>query len=326
MELLRTEERILKFLTKNGVGISERRMAKELRLSPSTLTYKLRKLENNKVLLGYRFRADYAKIGLKRTSWVLFSIRHPNIDINEIIGSLLGYPQIHMVLFITGDYDLALKVYGSGVDEITNFVLGIEKEMGNLIESSAIYFVSKRYVFHNKKIEDLNRRIKLNKTDFEILRLRLENPKLKLVEVAKELGLHRNTVGGRWKRLVNEEVVLKKSPVINPENYFEAGTAFKAIVFFKIVPGKILEFADAFSQLDEIHELNQISSSFDLMAIVRTKNLEDFYIFQRKLSTDKKLSKLITNVKSSIIMRSRGHKLNYLSELGWKKFVRKKDQ
>lgn len=324
MELSKTEEKILRFLTKNGVGISERKMAKELKLSPSTLIYKLRKLERERVLLGYQFRVDYGKIGLRRTAWVLLSLGHLNIDINEVINSLLNHPQIHMVLFITGDFDLALKVYGSGIDEITKFVLGIENKMGDVIESSVIYFVSKRYVFHSKRIDDSRKRVSIDKIDFELLRIRLENPRLKLIEVATEVGLHRNTVGNRWKRLVKEEVVLKKSPIINPENYLEAGTAFKAIVFFKLVPGKIEEFAERFSKLSEIHELNLISASFDLMAIVRTRNLEDFYMFQRKLFGDRRLSCFITKIKSCIIMRSRSHPLSYLSELGWKKFVPRK--
>ncbi len=54
MSLSNTDIRILRFVSGTGINETEKAIAKRLRLSQSTLVYKLREFEDEKVIACYR--------------------------------------------------------------------------------------------------------------------------------------------------------------------------------------------------------------------------------------------------------------------------------
>ena len=100
------DTRILRFVLENGLLESEREIAKKLKISPSTLSFKLRKFEDRGIITAYKYRLDYTKIGLRQIAWVFLKIRHGKSSVKEIMEKLLEYPQVHVCLFVSGEMSL----------------------------------------------------------------------------------------------------------------------------------------------------------------------------------------------------------------------------
>src|SRR3989344_4814852 len=98
--------RILRFVLENGLLESEREIARKLKISPSTLSFKLRKFEDKGIITAYKYRVDYTKIGLHQIAWALIKVAHGKASIKDIMERLLEYPQVHVCLFVSGESNI----------------------------------------------------------------------------------------------------------------------------------------------------------------------------------------------------------------------------
>ena len=64
MEVSSLDLRILRYSLEHGLLASEREIARKLKISPSTLSFKFRKFEDRGIITAYRYRVDFAKLGL----------------------------------------------------------------------------------------------------------------------------------------------------------------------------------------------------------------------------------------------------------------------
>lgn len=311
MKLTDLDIKILKYLAENGVNASERVIAKKLRISPATYTYRLRKMEEERVISGYRYRLDATKIGLDQLSWIFFRLSHPAVDVEDILHKLVSYVEVHRVLFITGDYDIAMKVYCNDMDAVTKLVLKIESELKDYLISSATYFVTKRYKSHHTPLGETPKKQKISRTDLQLLRYRVEKPTATIRQISSELRLHRNTVRARWAKLFEEGIVLKKSAIISPDYFYKVGIAFNSIVFFDATAGKKEELAKKLAKDPNVHELNLITFPHDILAIIRTADIQSYYLLQKKFYSGSELAPLIARVKSNVIMHGVSRRPEY---------------
>ena len=139
MVLTKIDLKVLDYVCINGCQIPESLMAKELRLKPSTIAYSLKKMEREKAILGYRYRVNYARLGLGATAWVFLNVRVSESDSMQLLDSLLKFPQVHVASFITGSYDLALKVIERDVYHIDDFFVSFLYFSLNVIVSCGLY-------------------------------------------------------------------------------------------------------------------------------------------------------------------------------------------
>ncbi|GAG39826.1 unnamed protein product, partial [marine sediment metagenome] len=250
------DEKVLDFICFNGAQIPEAEIAKRLRLKPGTVSYSLKKMLREKTILGYRYRVNYARLGLTTMAWILLKIRLAKVDSFELIDTLLKFPQVHVASFITGEFDLAIKVIERDVASIDSFARKISQEFSDSIESSEILLVTKSYKAHNIIPKEFSCLRSFDETDFKILDSRMSNPNKDIAGVASELGLHRNTVSKRWKNFWKENVLVKKTPVVNPLYYAKLRIALKAIVLIDAVPETCEGIIKKLVSMDEVHELN----------------------------------------------------------------------
>ncbi len=237
------ESKVLRYIARKGVLESERAIAKALRLNHSTLNYVLRKFERERVIQGYKYRLDYRQVNLKQLAWVFISLKFNTLDVDEFIAHLFKLPTARLVFVVTGDYDLAFKVYARSAEDVVQFMLGVEKDLQQWISSSSIFFVNKAFKQHGLPVADLEKPCKLSPLDVRILGARLAEPDCSLSGLAARLKVHRNTVGARWNRLLSNKVVVKKTAAINPDYYWDAGVAFHSLILMDALPGKQEELA-----------------------------------------------------------------------------------
>ncbi len=309
------DSKVLQFIARRGVLDSERQMAKELRLNHSTLNYVLRKFEKQRIILGYKYRLDNRQVNLKQIAWVFISLKLNNLNVDEFIAKLFRLPTVRLVSIVTGDYDLAFKVFARGTEDIVQHIIRLEQEFHHWISGSSIFFVNRSFKQHALPVQELGKPTKLSKLDVQLLKERLADTEVSLNDLAQRLKVHRNTVGARWKKLLTDKVVVKKTAVINPEYYADAGVAFHAQMFVDAFPGKQEELGKKLAELPMVHEVDLISAPYDLLATVKVKDVQEYYEFLNLFYTRPEFNKLITRIKSSIILHGKPRPGAYFYEL-----------
>ena len=117
--------------------MSFRRIAKELRISPTTLYTKVKKLERSGVLKGYIPLINKESVGYDLMAIISLRVKQEK-DI-EVQKAVAKFPQVGAVYEVTGDWDLILVCYFKGRDDLTNFLkkelplMNIERAMTHLV-------------------------------------------------------------------------------------------------------------------------------------------------------------------------------------------------
>jgi DNA-binding Lrp family transcriptional regulator len=113
------DKKILTALNKNA-RMSFRQVAKKLKISPTTLHNKVRRLENSGILKGYIPLIDTKSVGYNLTAVIGLRVKQEkDAEVQEAISKL---PQVAAIYEITGDWDLILICYFTGQEELTHFV------------------------------------------------------------------------------------------------------------------------------------------------------------------------------------------------------------
>lgn len=269
------EIRLLKFLFLNGAHHSVSYIGKKLRLSPQTIAYKIKQLEEWNIILGYRYRINPPKLGLKHAAWCAMRAK-THTTIEETVNKLLSHPNIFSVLNLAGQFDIVAKVFYSEPLELTELIEWLGINFKNEISQISVMPVIKVNKLHQVPTPD-DEAIRLDDVSLAILNYKLTHPNASLVETARAVGVHRNTVSRRWNQLWRNGVLLKKSVIFSPEVYSKLGAGIFGCVFINTMPGEQKKIANNLTHMQPIHELFSLASSYDLLAILRNKDISECY-------------------------------------------------
>lgn len=131
------DEQIIYYLTEEARHTSAPDIAEELDISPPTVRNRIRRLEENGVILGYHAHLNYERANSRLTN--LFVCTTSATKRQELAQRALGIPGVINVREImTGRGSLRIKAVGTGTDDLTRIAqditdLGIEIEDEGLI-------------------------------------------------------------------------------------------------------------------------------------------------------------------------------------------------
>jgi len=110
---------ILNALNRNA-RMSFRQLAKNLRISPTTLHHKVKRLENSGVLKGYIPLINTESVGYNLMAIIGLRVnQEKDSEVQEVISK---FPQVGAIYEVTGDWDLILICYFKGRKDLTNFL------------------------------------------------------------------------------------------------------------------------------------------------------------------------------------------------------------
>jgi Lrp/AsnC family leucine-responsive transcriptional regulator len=110
MPLDAVDRRMLAILQREG-RISNAELADRLHLSPSPCLRRLRTLERDGVIAGYRAELDRARLGLGLTVFAAIKVdRHSERNAAAIGEAVSGAPEVISGHFVSGPEDLLLEV------------------------------------------------------------------------------------------------------------------------------------------------------------------------------------------------------------------------
>jgi DNA-binding Lrp family transcriptional regulator len=115
-----TDRRILSLLARDA-RLSQRALARELRMSPPAIGERLSRLERAGVIRGYRVDIDWAALGYVTGYLAVTAMQ--GADQSEIMRALHLFPEVQDIAVITGSMDMLARVRVRDYAHLRQFLL-----------------------------------------------------------------------------------------------------------------------------------------------------------------------------------------------------------
>ncbi|MCC6062309.1 MAG: Lrp/AsnC family transcriptional regulator [Desulfurococcales archaeon] len=107
-------------ILKNDSRLSIREISKMINRSPSTISERIRKLENRGVIKRYTITIDHGRLGYKLNAITLLQVDGAHIE--DVEKMLMTEPNVRAVYDITGEYDVAIITTFRDSEELDRFI------------------------------------------------------------------------------------------------------------------------------------------------------------------------------------------------------------
>jgi len=212
------DKKILYELDKDA-HISLSKLAKKIRKSKQFVEYRIKKLEGNKIILGYHAIIDASKLGFF-TYRIYFKFQQTTKkDEEEIIDLLKRYENIWSIAKLYGKWDCAffigvktIKEFHSIWDELILKYKRIIKSYNVSVYAPVINF--NKIFFSDKKLEIIERiygdgeKVEYDDKDFRIIKEYSNNVRTPLIRLAEKLKLSLNTIRYRIKAMEDSKIIV----------------------------------------------------------------------------------------------------------------------
>lgn len=133
-----TDRRILSILQTEG-RISNHELAERVGLSPTPCSRRVKRLEEDGVIMGYGARINPTSIGQSVSVMVQVRLSQQSpADIEAFLSAVHRLPEITECLLVTGNLDYVLKVQTTDVEALRDFVLKELKAIPCVSETSTM--------------------------------------------------------------------------------------------------------------------------------------------------------------------------------------------
>ena len=115
--------KILRILQDEG-RISNLDLSKKIRMSPPPTLRRVRDLEKNGFIDGFRANLDPSKLGYDLTAWIFISLKNQNEEsLNSFEKLVWGWETIRECYMLNGEVDFILKSVSKNMFEFNDFLL-----------------------------------------------------------------------------------------------------------------------------------------------------------------------------------------------------------
>ena len=318
MTLDKTDYKILYNLDFNArMSLSE--LAQNVNLSKQNLNYRLKKLINDNVLIGFMSMIDIHRLGYL-TYRIYF--RFKNVDSQkeeEIINYFKTNNHILWFVSTSGSWDLEAVFTARNDIHLNNLFKKIKEDFGQHfskynVSSSIFNYHFKRDYLLNKKREEFTpkyygfepKREELDELDVDILIQLSENCRQNNQEIAKKLSVTYHTIKNRIQFLEKKKIIQSHRILINLQKVNRK--FYKALISLnnptKEDERKLYTFC---SQFNFVVYLVEVLGQWQLEIETEVENQEEFTELLRKIRN--KFPELILDYE--ILQVTKEHKLNY---------------
>lgn len=296
MELSSLEKRIMEDIRDHGIWAGETAMAKRLNISRETLSYKLDKLEQERVITGFNLRINPMKLGFREIAYVFFKLKK-QVNVDKVYSYILAHNHVQSAILATGEYDFVSKVLFHDSRDLHSFMVDVQNRLKNYVEDMHVTIATQVYKLHSICLSAGDAEyFRPCEKDMELLSILFDNPRASIKEVAKQARMHRNTVSRRLNQLYGRRVILKLAAKVNKEYYNQLGMGFWAIVQFDAETGFVDELAGKLSEMKEVHELYAVTGPHDLIAIIRVDDARSYSNFGKQIFGMPHMGRMLTSV------------------------------
>jgi DNA-binding Lrp family transcriptional regulator len=271
---------ILSELRENS-RITYKELGKKIGSNINTIATRIKKLEDERYILGYNANIDYSKIGYDIGATVYISFDDLDSVNNSELKDLISMPETVLALSITGKYDMLIAVRTKSFDELVEKIGTIGKNP-HITDMKPSLIVDYCKVFDDfnplKKDPSANpaykeRQKPLDDLDLGILNELRGNANQPLRELANKLDTPISTIKERTDKMEYEGIIKNYTAQVN---FLKLGYWVKALISVRL-KGKHSasdETIREIGQMPEVATLVRIVGSHDLQIGIMAKNPE----------------------------------------------------
>ncbi|MBU0460970.1 MAG: Lrp/AsnC family transcriptional regulator [Nanoarchaeota archaeon] len=144
---------ILRTLNKNS-KLSTYMISKQTGIPVTTVHNRIKRLEEEKVIKSYTIDVDYEKIGMEvvvylLTTYDMNEMERKGLKIEGLTKTLKSIPQIEDISYVTGRFDIILRVRLKNIKNLSSLVLEKIRKIpgiGHTETTYALLYSSKRRI------------------------------------------------------------------------------------------------------------------------------------------------------------------------------------
>ncbi|VVB77566.1 HTH-type transcriptional regulator Ptr1 [uncultured archaeon] len=223
-------------------------IAKKVGLSTEVVNYRIKRLEEEKIITQYQIVLDLAKLGIIQFKIVL-SFQHMDSEkLSNIIKRLESNKEVKWIASCKGNWDIIISAEAKSLQEINVLKDKIISAFSGYIREKAVSICYKSEVYNrdfltnNKSLinrerilfED-NRKVEIDELDLKIIKELSENGRKPIVDIAYKLRESERVINYRIKQLIKNKIISGFRIAIN---YSKIGINFYKTFFYLENPKK----------------------------------------------------------------------------------------
>lgn len=227
MSLDSIDRKLLYHLDQN-CRISATQLAKQLQIHRNVVLYRIKRLEDLKIIKGYFAEINTMKLGYTTFRLLITLSNYSSEDEEKLIKYLFNTPQLIWFFKTEGKYDVDIVYVSKNIIKFNSFIEDFHKNFNRILEDekisilTQIIYYQKDYLINKKRKQVFSKKfnnevIPIDKTDEKILNLLSKNAKINIIDLAKQTSLSINTVKARKKALEKNGIILGYRPFIDTE-------------------------------------------------------------------------------------------------------------
>ena len=261
-------------------------ISKILNLKKDTTAYRVKQLEENKIINGYYTVIDYSKLGYVLTR-LYIKFQDTTLEIEEEIINYLVNLKITFTVYKTeGDWDIAIGFLVKSLDEFNQVLISFQEIYKKYIHSrSTAIFTDYVEYYRNYLVEEKIRdyssisigkaaKIDIDQTDLEILKIISKNAKFSLIELSKISKLSSMAIIYRIKQLEKKKIILRYRALID---YSKLGYEYYKIDLDIEDIKKLKQLQNFAKQHPNITYEDRVVGGSDFEFDAELKGYEEFY-------------------------------------------------
>ncbi|MBT7102552.1 Lrp/AsnC family transcriptional regulator [archaeon] len=292
-------------------------IAKKVGLSTEVVSYRIKRLEQEKIITQYQVALNLSKLGVIQFR-VLLSFQHiTSGELEKKISKLKENKNVKWLVSCNGAWDLVAALETDSVANIDSLKNEVLSAFSGFVSKKAISISSRASVCsrsfildeqnsEEKTLLDSSEKIDLEDIDIKILKQLSENARKSAVDIATELNTTARIIAYRIKQMIKLKLIQGFRIAIN---YEKLGIQFyKGFVYLdNPEKTKIQELTQYLKQHKNVIHHVKVISNWDLEPEFEVTSEEEF----NKILTDikDKFSDIIKNI--DIITISKEHKFVY---------------
>ncbi|MFA5992662.1 MAG: Lrp/AsnC family transcriptional regulator [Candidatus Pacearchaeota archaeon] len=295
-----------------------REISKKLRLSPEVINYRIKKLEDSRIITAYTLAVNLSKLNIIYLK-ILLSFQHLNSEkLDKITEKLKENKSVKWIVSCRGNWDMIISIEANSLKEIELLKNKIISDFGQYINKKAIAFCTEASTFNRTYFSQNNQKkemiiinssekgLELDELDIKIIKKLSLNSRKSLVEIASELKTTARIVNYRMKQLIKKGVITGFRLAID---YSKLNLQFYKLLVYLDNPNEqeIKRFVDYLkNNKNLIHHVNAIGD-WDFEPEFEVYSEQEFNEILKQIKDN--FSDIIKNIE--VITISKEHKFVY---------------
>lgn len=276
------DKRILSQLDANARQ-SNAEIAKKVRLSKDAVGYRIKKLEEQKIIRGYRAVIDSSRLGylFYRVYFNLMDIQP--VKLKKLIDYLKQQKNVWWVGTCDGAWNFVFAIWIKSNKEFNEFYhkLGIEfrKHIKERLICSLVSYknMTRRYLLNQElsltSVGDGEKQ-EFDNTDIKILEFLSKNARTRLIDMASALKVDSMTIHHRIKKLEKKGIIQGYKADLNTR---KLGRDFYSVKINLRDVSRIQEIQNYISTIPELTATTEAIGSYDFEFDLEVRNSEQYF-------------------------------------------------